>query len=1181
MTKDTRKFIVRLRKGGPQGEIVANSRVISVDEFTNDIPLQETFTNPTLAGYVVTQNQSSYYTKVVSTLENPIVDLNEEEYYTCITDPIFFYNLDQVSTGIVYGGGDGSPYSADSDIYAAALHAGIAFAGNSYILERHAIKYYKDEVRGTDMFKGSTANGITSYPRREGCGFLFKSAFNLELKTTLATCCGRRPYGILTVTEITSGTGRYEISLYPHPTLQDAMNGPVGPFLNNKEYLVDAEGTYYIKILDYNLKNLTIIRSFTLDCTGGNGYSENHDVTGQLANWSRNDVGNLNTSLTPQIVKPHGGVPESRFNLNLTGLPPHNSIKYKWKWYGLDSLDMGPDFSNPVVDQYSTISIDSYMGTQFRVTNNWGVKDPVRHFAPYWDFMDTGIASLKLYEFGYNEFKTKVNSRNNFIKTHPSFGQHLVTSSNYNMPPGDLSKVELKIHGVFPYSGIGRGINAWSSAQGVNFTNFDTWNDNTAAQTALEAWLNALSPGSFVILFSFDALNITTTLRTILQTDFGAWRGETLASSWTVRDPDNITPTNTRLSWIFSGVKGARLMPTLEISSEFENLSAMFEEFATITKNNVYEFETDWINHTSTTANISHYIGHTQILQDESQYFSHSTVVTRTAGQCGSNDLIPIETTIPAPQYVPVYEIKIKNRLTGDYITGTGNPKVFNIPQGVEFDIELWTKYHNGWPVSYVISDIEDIGVTYNGAEYNFPLLISAAGPEGVTHLRNFGITPDPAALEIIEGTSNQVRVLYNEFYYNQVIILYKIGTYTFYMRSDDQSEIYINGVSQSMGITFSQKIGNSGVPSKVTFNNTKPQFIQFSWRVVNGGGPMTAAAAVYDPDGYLVWESTRLIGARLIPKLANAAKYGYFVMSTGDFNDDKSYPVIHFAPYPRCNVLSGGTIATTTTTTLPPATTLHISNHVTDLNLRLWAINQGWPGQGKLIVVIDPTITISGSSSTGAALLIEGVYPFGLHIINNGFIIGKGGNGGTGDAYYSTSTAEDGNSGTPGGTAIRVTSVGQSIYITNNHIIAGGGGGGAGGRGGGRRGRPGGGGGGGGGQGGLAQGGAGGPGGGAGWYPGHGGAAGSFSAPGGGGGPGSFGAPGGRGGVWGQNGDSSPPSQNEDLPRFCCGGRVGALAGHWIEGTDKIKLVGTEDANLRGRKMPNVPVTTVGAAFT
>ncbi len=101
-----------------------------------------------------------------------------------------------------------------------------------------------------------------------------------------------------------------------------------------------------------------------------------------------------------------------------------------------------------------------------------------------------------------------------------------------------------------------------------------------------------------------------------------------------------------------------------------------------------------------------------------------------------------------------------------------------------------------------------------------------------------------------------------------------------------------------------------------------------------------------------------------------------------------------------------------------------------------------------NVIVTIDPGVIVY-STSTSIPAFDTGALPAGSNvtIINNGKIIGKGGNGGTGygwslwASYGYTSTV--GTAGENGGNALKVQ---VNTIITNNGVIAGGGGGGGGG---------------------------------------------------------------------------------------------------------------------------------------
>lgn len=118
------------------------------------------------------------------------------------------------------------------------------------------------------------------------------------------------------------------------------------------------------------------------------------------------------------------------------------------------------------------------------------------------------------------------------------------------------------------------------------------------------------------------------------------------------------------------------------------------------------------------------------------------------------------------------------------------------------------------------------------------------------------------------------------------------------------------------------------------------------------------------------------------------------------------------------------------------------ISSNQTNANLATLATNAGWNGTTKLIATIDSGIYISATSTGSTGLTIDGSFPGGVELVNNGYILGMGGNGGNGGGSYST-TGYAGSGGASGGKALAVSS---AITITNNGTIGGGGGGGGGG---------------------------------------------------------------------------------------------------------------------------------------
>lgn len=112
------------------------------------------------------------------------------------------------------------------------------------------------------------------------------------------------------------------------------------------------------------------------------------------------------------------------------------------------------------------------------------------------------------------------------------------------------------------------------------------------------------------------------------------------------------------------------------------------------------------------------------------------------------------------------------------------------------------------------------------------------------------------------------------------------------------------------------------------------------------------------------------------------------------------------------------------------------ITSNVQELNLRTWLISLGWNQTAPVTVTIASGIYVWSDNTSVPALNMGGSYPGGLTLINNGFIIGKGGNGG----YMVASTGAYVNP-TAGGPAITLTGP-ISIDNTNGYIGGGGGGG-------------------------------------------------------------------------------------------------------------------------------------------
>lgn len=111
------------------------------------------------------------------------------------------------------------------------------------------------------------------------------------------------------------------------------------------------------------------------------------------------------------------------------------------------------------------------------------------------------------------------------------------------------------------------------------------------------------------------------------------------------------------------------------------------------------------------------------------------------------------------------------------------------------------------------------------------------------------------------------------------------------------------------------------------------------------------------------------------------------------------------------------------------------------NVDLRTQALTAGWNGSSKVVATL-PSGTIYSNSTGTPALTITGSFPNGVQFVNNGIVIGRGGNGGGGGPCPGGS-AQPGGAGGGGGIAL---SVSVATSITNNGTIAGGGGGGGGG---------------------------------------------------------------------------------------------------------------------------------------
>ena len=132
-------------------------------------------------------------------------------------------------------------------------------------------------------------------------------------------------------------------------------------------------------------------------------------------------------------------------------------------------------------------------------------------------------------------------------------------------------------------------------------------------------------------------------------------------------------------------------------------------------------------------------------------------------------------------------------------------------------------------------------------------------------------------------------------------------------------------------------------------------------------------------------------------------------------------------------NVLAGGGGRTPVTITLAANQTNYVLNTAKVANYI--------PGQMDVTLVINSGVYVSSNSTGVHALDVDTSWNAldTVTIVNNGFIVGRGGNGGGG---RNASGSSGGSNGTAGGPALRVQ---RPTAIENNGTIGGGGGGGGG----------------------------------------------------------------------------------------------------------------------------------------
>ena len=112
------------------------------------------------------------------------------------------------------------------------------------------------------------------------------------------------------------------------------------------------------------------------------------------------------------------------------------------------------------------------------------------------------------------------------------------------------------------------------------------------------------------------------------------------------------------------------------------------------------------------------------------------------------------------------------------------------------------------------------------------------------------------------------------------------------------------------------------------------------------------------------------------------------------------------------------------------------ISSTQVDANLRTLAVAAGWDQSTAVEATIGSGVNINGSvaANSTAALTIDGSWPGGVTLINNGYIVGRGGAGNNGNVGPYIAAQAGG----------RALSASVAVTIDNQGTIAGGGGGGA-----------------------------------------------------------------------------------------------------------------------------------------
>lgn len=134
-------------------------------------------------------------------------------------------------------------------------------------------------------------------------------------------------------------------------------------------------------------------------------------------------------------------------------------------------------------------------------------------------------------------------------------------------------------------------------------------------------------------------------------------------------------------------------------------------------------------------------------------------------------------------------------------------------------------------------------------------------------------------------------------------------------------------------------------------------------------------------------------------------------------------------------NVPTSGTISLSNFYGAVKQFSFNITSNISQANLYSLAISAGWNGSDPILATIDSGIYVYSDSTAVAGLTIPNNFSGKLTLVNNGYIIGKGGEGGSSGA-----------NGANGGPAIVNSATGVALTNAASAFIAGGGGGGGGG---------------------------------------------------------------------------------------------------------------------------------------